>query len=255
MAKRQRVADELEGTFKTRALRKGELIVKLQEKGVILPKRFISKPDILQIAQANGVLIENQEAEIEQGWVGKPKGLKQILRERGLLDLANLALYTVDGPKDDDGKVDCSKSYKKLMESCTDFKREKTALQHLGEKLQVTVGATPKYHAEIAGEGIEYVWALSKNWFKRQPLTKRKTRGQFKELVVEALSSEVVRTTKVVRGCGRRSRSYVLAYLFLHRHGDEEAVKKEFVDIELTSKKYRTHRGPSDQQSHFINLL
>ena len=128
-------------------------------------------------------------------------------------------------------------------------------MQHLGEKLQGTVGATPKYHAEIAGEGIEYVRALSKNWFKRQPLTKRKTRGQFKELVVEALSSEVVRTTKVVRGCGRRSRSYVLAYLFLHRHGDEEAVKKEFVDIKLTSKKYRTHRGPSDQQSHFINLL
>ena len=60
---------------------------------------------------------------------------------------------------------------------------------------------------------------------------------------------------KVVRGCRRRSRSYILVYLFLHRHGDEEAVKKEFVDIELTQKKYRTHRGPSDQQSLFINLF
>ena len=66
----------------------------------------------------------------------------------------------------------------------------------------------------------------------------------------------MVRTVKVVRGCGRRARSYILAYLFLHHHnGDEDAVKKEFVDIKLTSKQYRTHRGPSDQQSRFINKL
>ena len=65
----------------------------------------------------------------------------------------------------------------------------------------------------------------------------------------------MVRTAKVVRGCGRRARSYILSYLFLHRHGDEAAVKQEFVDIELTSKKYRSHRGPSDQQSRFIGQL
>ena len=73
--------------------------------------------------------------------------------------------------------------------------------------------------------------------------------------MLQALSPDVVRTAKVVRGCGRRARSYILAYLFLHCHGDEDAVKQEFVDIELTSKKYRSHRGPCDQQSRFIGQL
>ena len=68
---------------------------------------------------------------------------------------------------------------------------------HLGDKLGVTVGATPKYHAELAGEGIEYVWALSKNWFKRQPRTKRKSRGQFKDLVLKA---------RAVTCCGANSK-------------------------------------------------
>jgi hypothetical protein len=49
--------------------------------------------------------------------------------------------------------------------------------------------------------------------------------------------------------------SFLLAHLYLNHHGDKDAVKQEFVDIELTSKVYRTHRGPSDQQSCFLNLL
>ena len=174
---------------------------------------------------------------------------------KGFLDPLALQSYTVDRPKDAVGMVDTTKSYKSLMRNCVDFQTEKTALQGLGDLLGVVVGATPKYHAELAGEGIEYVWALSKNWFKRQPLSKRRKRGDFKELVIKALSPEVVRTAKVVRGCGRRARSYILAYLFLDQHGDEDAVKQEFVDIELTSKIYRTHRGPSDQQSRFVNQL
>ncbi len=53
-----------------------------------------------------------------------------------------------------------------------------------------------------------YVWALSKNWFKRQPLSKRKSRGQFKQLVAEARSPAVVRTAKVVRGSERMRPTY-----------------------------------------------
>ena len=74
-------------------------------------------------------------------------------------------------------------------------------------------------------------------------------------MVVAAVSPAVVRTAKVVRGCDRRPRSYVLAYLYLHCHGDETTEKQEFVDIELTSKQYRSHRGPSDQQRAFIGQL
>jgi hypothetical protein len=114
---------------------------------------------------------------------------------------------------------------------------------------------TPKYHAELAGEGIEYMLALCKNWFKRQPLTMRKTRAQLKSLVEEAVSREKI-SPKAVRGSARRARSYILAYLFLEYGGkDDSGMKQEFVDIEISAKTYRSHKGPGDQQSAFIKEL
>lgn len=110
---------------------------------------------------------------------------------------------------------------------------------------------TPKYHAELAGEGIEYMLALCKNWFKRQPLTMRKTRAQFKSLVEEAVSREKI-SPKAVRGSARRAQSYI----FLEYGGkDDSGMKQEFVDIEISAKTYRSHKGPGDQQSAFIKEL
>ena len=44
-----------------------------------------------------------------------------------------------------------------LMASCLDFfAEEMTALQHVGKELGVSVIISPKFHAEMAGEGIEY---------------------------------------------------------------------------------------------------
>ena len=51
-----------------------------------------------------------------------------------------------------------------LMSSCKDFVEEKSAMEVLLEKLsskgpnQVSLLVSPKYHDEIAGEGIEYAW-------------------------------------------------------------------------------------------------
>ena len=245
--------DRVTGGEKRHRLNKKELYQKLNEKSVDVPKRFIAMPELKEMCQKNGIDIEVFEEEIEEGWEGKPKGLRQVLWERGWLD-PNEGGYSMKGKKDADGNLDLSKSYVHLMARCADFRREKAALHHLGDKLGVVVHSTPKYHAELAGEGIEYVWALSKNWFKRQPLSARKSRQQFKALVKRALSPKMV-TAKTVRGCGRRARSYILAYAFLHDNENNEEFKKEFVDIEKTSKKYRSHRGPGDQQSGFIKKL
>jgi len=43
--------------------------------------------------------------EIDKGWVGKPKGMLQILWEQGLIDERKLASYTNDGRKDADGAL------------------------------------------------------------------------------------------------------------------------------------------------------
>jgi hypothetical protein len=121
---------------------------------------------------------------------------------------------------------------------------------------------TPKYHAEMAGEGIEFCWALAKNWYKRLPLSVRKTREQFEGKVKEAFSLHVLSKEKV-RGAARRQRSYILAYAHLHKGEDETvapgaegaAAAKEFVDIEKIAKVCRVHRAASDFDAAYIRRL
>ena len=48
------------------------------------------------------------------------------------------------------------------MASCLDFAEEMTALQHVGKDLGVSVIISPMFHVEMAGEGIEYSWGVSK---------------------------------------------------------------------------------------------
>ena len=58
------------------------------------------------------------------------------------------------------------------MGNCADFKNEKSAMAHLFDQLskkgpcRMILLVSPKYHCEIAGEGIEYVWGLIKRWFR-----------------------------------------------------------------------------------------
>ena len=86
-----------------------------------------------------------------------------MLCERGLIRTELLDKHTLDGRKDTiTGKVDLLFSLCHLLAECTDFKHEETALQYLGTQLGVTVQLTPKFHAELAGEGIEYSWAYAK---------------------------------------------------------------------------------------------
>ena len=59
------------------------------------------------------------------------------------------------------------------MTECADFKQEETALQYLGSQLGVTVRLTPKFHAELAGEGVEYSWAHAKAYYRRMPLSRK----------------------------------------------------------------------------------
>lgn len=66
------------------------------------------------------------------------------------------------------------------MESCLDFANEISELQTVGEAIDCRVLATPKFHAEIAGEGVEYTWAFSKNWYRRQPLEEKRKKKHFK---------------------------------------------------------------------------
>ena len=94
----------------------------------------------------------------------------------------NFCLVTDNG-LDDDGEMLEGAEYwslRFLMASCLDFAEEMTALQHVGRELGVSVIITPKFHAELAGEGVESRWGVSKGVYRRKPLRAKKSKESFK---------------------------------------------------------------------------
>jgi hypothetical protein len=88
--------------------------------------------ELQEMAQSRNIPIVMEEDEITEGWVGKPKGMRQVLGGHGLLD-PNIT-YVAKLKKDDpnlDGKVE----YGSILADCADFLREKTCLMHLEECL------------------------------------------------------------------------------------------------------------------------
>ncbi len=106
-----------------------------------------------------------------------------MLWERGFIqgtDVNTFWMYTMKGKKDQFGNYDLEYSLPYHMSSCTDFEEEETILQTMGCSMGGEVDHTPKCHCEIAGEGIEYTWARSKNSFHNILLDKKEERKTLK---------------------------------------------------------------------------
>jgi hypothetical protein len=70
-------------------------------------------------------------------------------------------------------------SLRYTISQCPGFWKKETALQHLGRTIGVAVDSTPKFHAELAGEGIEY----SKYLYRRKLVASKKCRENVKALI------------------------------------------------------------------------
>jgi len=95
-------------------------------------------------------------------WEGKPKGLINICVEHGLCHLQKVLVhdlyYTKRGKKDaETGDIDESTSFVSILSDCADFKKEFSILKKIAERFNSMIWFTPKYHCEIAGEGVEYM--------------------------------------------------------------------------------------------------
>jgi hypothetical protein len=111
-----------------------------------------------------------------QGWRGKQKGLFQSLWEQGWIDLLRLQHYSVDGKTNALGVKQMNLSLKYLMANCTNFMEEESLLQSNGQKMGVIIDRTTKCHCELAGEGVEYSWACTKNEFRKKPIRQKKSK-------------------------------------------------------------------------------
>jgi hypothetical protein len=80
---------------------------------------------------------------------------------------------------------------------CTDFLNEEGIMQHIAKGLGVKVLLTPNCHAELAGEGIEYLWACTKGANQNMSLQKKRGKVCFKASVCHCLSEEVITTVRI----------------------------------------------------------
>jgi hypothetical protein len=232
------------------------MLAALQGKGIVASGKA---KDLKILWENNGIQTVILEQKKEEGWEGKPKGMLQILWERGWIDPQWWQDYTVNGKKDALGRTIDESSLKFLLGNCDDFINEESMLQYYGRLMGVVVNQAPKCHCELAGEGIEYSWAASKNKYRRFPVGAKKGKEQFRNLVSECLSRQVI-TTTLAWAFSRRARQYICTYHALHdqqQTGTDSATDSKITAplIEKLVKKFKTHRAVIDFDNRFVAAM
>jgi hypothetical protein len=142
---------------------------------------------------------------IFEGWVNKHnKGTTQVLYERGWLE-----------PR----KQYTAKEEVKIIKNLPDFLNELTQLQYIGSLMDVYIDCSPKFHPEIAGEGIEFCWGLSKNTYMLYPIKDKQKKAVFKNSVRKCQCRNEILTTKRIHSFGKSVHSYMDTYLGLATGG------------------------------------
>jgi hypothetical protein len=134
------------------------------------------------LASQNNVSIWKCAEDVEEGWLGKLKGMLQILWERVFFDPGiekPEKYYSLDG-KNQEGEVEEGRSLRRLIRKCYGFEHEHTLMQYVGAQLGVVIDRTPKCHCEMAGKGIEYSWGIRKNSYRRLTIADKKTKEKFR---------------------------------------------------------------------------
>ena len=144
--------------------------------------------ELKELAARNNVATSTVTNNVRRGWYNTPKGVLQILWERGYIDsklvkTARSSRYYILSKKDDydnvTGKLkdDCKKySLNHVLSTCKDFMNEKADLESLCDEIITTNNTKksilyiPKFHCELAGEGIEYIWVAAKRFYRKAPL-------------------------------------------------------------------------------------
>ena len=124
--------------------------------------------------------------------MGKSKGLLQVLWDGGFIDEMIIEKYKLTGKNDDFGIVDNSTSLRHMMTMCSDFLHEQGMMEFIGRKVGVEVILTPKCHAELAGEGVEYLWTCSKNHYRNISLNEKKGKEKFTKAGRKCLSVDML---------------------------------------------------------------
>eukprot|EP00733_Pompholyxophrys_punicea_P000146 Pompholyxophrys_punicea_v1_NODE_24_length_5258_cov_21.593175.p1 type:complete len:471 gc:universal NODE_24_length_5258_cov_21.593175:1821-3233(+) len=196
--------------------------------------------DVVVSGVDDGDDIGVQQAEaIVYGYVGKPKGKKQVLFERGLW---------VEGMKMD--HADPALNMDMVLSSYSDFKNEKTALQDLVESRGHILLMSPKCHPELAGLGIEYNWGKSKLEYRQN--INDEDPAHLHDNILKSVSTSPGGPLPIarVRKFARKTRDYRNVY----RNWDTllETGEASLELIEKMRKKRKTHRNIVDIEMRYL---
>jgi len=237
--------DLVNGT-KQEKLNVKELAAALQEKGFNSKGR---KPDLVKRCESAGIPTTRTVPNVEKtGWLGKAKGALQILYERGWINKEKLDQYSQKGKKDELGNYIKETSLDYLMEQLEDFANERTMLQMIGEDLGCIIDRTPKCTPEIAGEGVEYDWAMAKMYYRKQPLSSKGSKTAFEKLVKECMGKKVLSLERT-RKFSRRARQYMTCYYMLEKNGESTTP----LDIKKFKKKRKSHTDILKEDTGYIS--
>jgi len=204
-------------------------------------------------ARAEGIsIVITPTTKIKPGWSGRGIGLLAAAYARGWVDKNNIKSYQAM-KYDNEGNLVKEFSLQYLLGQCADFQNEVSQLEFVCEQLGATALITPKYHAELAGEGIEYTWGFLKSIYRRYPLEKKKGKTQFEALLNQCLSRDLI-TKEIVRKFSRRARGYMEAYVALDINEEEEMYGTPIPHrkIEQLKKVLKSHRAAIDFDKEFI---
>ena len=198
---------------------------------------------------AAGITLQKEVDHVAvQGFIGIAKGMYEILWERGFID-PNVEKYTIDGIKDPNtGQLLKETSLKHLIQQLPDFENEKTLLHYHGEKLGCIIFNSPKCTPEVAGEGIEYDWGVSKLWYRTQDFKLKKNKAEFRKLVLRAVGNKVL-SLRMVRDNARRAREHMISYYELEKSGDSTLPS----DVKRMMATRKSHSSVIDMDKGFVS--
>jgi hypothetical protein len=162
----------------------------------------------------------------------------------------------VNGKKDALGRTIDESSLKFLLGNCDDFINEESMLQYYGHLMGVAVDWTLKCHCELAGEGIEYSWAASKNKVSKVSCKGKKGKRSVpkfgKWVLIKAgnnnnTGSSIFKKSKTIY-----LRLSCIAWSAADRHWFGHRQQNYSAANRKTFKKFKTHRTVIDFDNRFV---
>jgi len=112
------------GTAKTRSLTKSELVLAITTAHPLMKVEHLKLKELKDRAGEFNppIATDITEVPVVEGYIGKAKGLKQVLYERGLLDPNNVTKYYLDKIKSEEEEEPFC--LRELLAKCADFEAE-----------------------------------------------------------------------------------------------------------------------------------